>query len=436
MAALTLVDILDTTNGIRWLMNQDIPFNWEAWVEHTPHLRGVYRMLNNQHKVIYVGKAINLPKRFVSYFTGKSHREEMRPYIALMQTVYLFTNNQTMELEYNIYIKYHLPYFNKTTPENSRYLMLTTNTEYQSLYPMGVWRRDLLQLGDTAEFVGPFTNTRVYNDIIREFQQVFKLPNCTPTKFRKHHKGGFGCDEFDFKRCKGYCINATPHEYEKYWIPIKQIIMGKGELGKSLFKQVADRMPATKKHLFNRSILDTLDFRDNFDILYLHRQQGMACMSVIEVSTGQVIDIRNLVAADAHDSRNLTPLQEKLDKLSNQELFTGFLAAYFQVARSPEYICDNQIINHFPTKLVIVNSEFTPDLATHYSLELSKIFGYKVKLATRAPAKLIELAAYNAFFALYQRLGLLGRDAQTLLDHIPNRDWLKCLDLKTTESED
>lgn len=128
---------------------------------------------------------------------------------------------------------------------------------------------------------------------------------------------------------------------------------------------------------------------------------------------------------------DLERTRSKLNHLSNQEIFKGFLLNYFKIARSPEYICDNQIINHFPTKIIIANSDFTPDLATEYSLQLSEIFGYKIRLATRVNPQLLELAQYNAFFALYQRLGLLGHEQQAFLKTIPHHKWLNFINLKT-----
>ena len=38
-----------------------------------PKLPGVYRMLNSNNEVLYVGKAKNLPNRLKSYVSEKSH---------------------------------------------------------------------------------------------------------------------------------------------------------------------------------------------------------------------------------------------------------------------------------------------------------------------------------------------------------------------------
>ncbi|RIY34953.1 GIY-YIG nuclease family protein [Psittacicella gerlachiana] len=419
MATLTLVDFIDHEHQIRWLMNQDIPFNPEKFCNATPPVAGVYRMLRHDQHVIYVGKAKQLPKRFASYFNGSSHRPEMEAQIAAMQTIFVFADHEANELEYNVYQKFYLPHYNKTSPENSKYLYLTPDQPYQSLYPMGAYRRDILVLSRhlkrEIEFIGPFTNTRCWAQIIEEFQKVFKIPSCSPTIFRRHQRYQHPCDKYDFGLCKGHCVFTQPLDYQAYWQPIKQIILHKGVAGKALFKQVAQQMPTTKAHIATRSILDTLNFKDNFELVLLFKNKLGTCMTIVEVCHGLVIDIRNMLLAPLSESKNLNLARKLGQELSNAQLYQGFLAPYYRQVRQAEYLPSNtEILNHLPRKIIVHESGFTPEQAKELSKELSQIFGYNVLLSARCPyPSLIQLAEYNASCAIEQRVNLvLNRTAE------------------------
>lgn len=413
MAAFTLVEFIDSNLGVHWLMNQDMPFEQNAFVKSTPKVPGVYRMINSQQKVMYVGKAKVLPNRFSSYFEGNSHRPDMEGRIANMQTVYVFKDHEAMELEYNIYLKYYLPYYNKTSPENSMYLYLTPEDQYQSIGPQGVWRRDILfqmqETGKNITFIGPFTATRVHKDIINEFQMTFGIPSCTPAKFKRHQKEGFSCEEHEFGRCKGWCVKSTPAQYEKFWIPIKNIFLS-GEGSEELLETYKEQMPNTYKYIKTRSILDSLDVQEEYDLLYLHQDGANIGMSIIEVSKGQVIDIRNMSAAKADDTLICDPRATIpfLAGLNRTQLYQGFLENYYHIVRDESYLADNSMIDHSPKKIVVINSGFTPQQAKDLSQNLSKIFGYKVRLHAKAPRRgVLELAKYNALNNLEQRKNLL-----------------------------
>ncbi|MGH8223734.1 MAG: GIY-YIG nuclease family protein, partial [Woeseiaceae bacterium] len=97
-------------------MTQEPAFDAKSFLRSLTSRPGVYRMLNDKGKIIYVGKAQNLKKRVASYFQ-KSHTDaKTASLIGLVRDVEVSVTNTEAEallLEYNL-IKRHRPRFNVT----------------------------------------------------------------------------------------------------------------------------------------------------------------------------------------------------------------------------------------------------------------------------------------------------------------------------------
>ena len=89
-------------------------FDKDQFLTTLTHRPGVYRMLNEDGTVIYVGKARDLKKRVSSYFGSKAHHPKAMALMAKTRDV-RFTvtasEEEALLLERNL-IKEHQPYFN------------------------------------------------------------------------------------------------------------------------------------------------------------------------------------------------------------------------------------------------------------------------------------------------------------------------------------
>ena len=67
-------------------MNSD-SVDLSVLLKNLPHLPGVYRMLDKNGQVLYVGKAVNLKRRVNSYFQKQDHTPRIRLMVKQIHTI-------------------------------------------------------------------------------------------------------------------------------------------------------------------------------------------------------------------------------------------------------------------------------------------------------------------------------------------------------------
>ena len=148
---------------------------------------GVYRMLDAEARVLYVGKARNLRARVANYARPSGHSGRIARMIAETASMMFLTTRTETEallLEQNL-IKQLKPRYNvllrddKTFP----YLVITTREDFPRVFvtrnPSGM-RED----GTTWDYMkgarifGPFTNAGALREAVQILQRVFKFRTC------------------------------------------------------------------------------------------------------------------------------------------------------------------------------------------------------------------------------------------------------------------
>jgi len=99
-----------------------------------PHKPGVYLMLNQDNKVIYVGKASDLRNRVSSYFNNSAKDIKTNVLVKKINNIdFIVTENEVeaLILESNL-IKKYLPRYNIMLKEDKRYpfLEITVTEDY------------------------------------------------------------------------------------------------------------------------------------------------------------------------------------------------------------------------------------------------------------------------------------------------------------------
>lgn len=207
-----------------------------------PDCPGVYRYLDAEGTIIYVGKAKNLKRRVTSYFT-KEH--ESRRTANLVRQIYdlkyivVNTENDALNLE-NRMIKAHQPKYNVLLKDGKTYPWICVRNE---AYPRVFLTRTLTK--DGSNYFGPYTNVLVAKTLIELFQQLYHIRPCSLNLQQQMiDKEGYKvCLKYHIQKCLGPCVGKVSREtYDEGVAEIKQILRGHtAELFAHLKKQMQEK---------------------------------------------------------------------------------------------------------------------------------------------------------------------------------------------------
>lgn len=181
------------------------PALWRPKSSEIPVTPGVYRFLDDQGQVLYIGKAINLRARLSSYFQDPAH---LHPRTAAMvnsaaRVEWTVLNNEleALQLEYS-WIKQFEPRFNVKYRDDKSYpwLCLTWNEEFPRVFvgrgsKKPNWR-----------YFGPYSEAWAIRDAIDTLLTVFPIRTCTGGVFRTAKASGRPCLMGFIDKCSAPCV--------------------------------------------------------------------------------------------------------------------------------------------------------------------------------------------------------------------------------------
>ncbi|MFN4125851.1 excinuclease ABC subunit UvrC [Pannonibacter indicus] len=266
-------------------------------VRRLPMGPGVYRMLDENGDVLYVGKARSLKKRVTSYtrLQGQSNRiMRMIMATAAMEFVLTRTETEALLLEANL-IKRLRPRFNVLLRDDKSfpYILLTGDHAAPAIVKhRGARRRK-------GDYFGPFASAGAVNRTINALQKAFLIRNCTDSYFENRSRP---CLLFQIKRCAGPCTGETSNEdYARLVAEARGFLSGRSQAVK---KELAAQMEAASQRLdfehaaVYRDRLAALSHVqshqginpqtvDEADVVAIHQEGGQTCVQVFFFRTGQ-----------------------------------------------------------------------------------------------------------------------------------------------------
>ena len=167
-----------------------------------PSKPGIYRMLDNKERVLYVGKAKNLKKRVPSYFQSVISNQKtnlLMSKVSNLDFTVTNTENEALIMEYTL-IKKHKPKFNVVLRDDKSYPYIFISTEQE--FPRVEFRRK--NKSSEGRYFGPYPNVSAVRETLSELQKVFNVRQCKDSYFNNRSRP---CLQYQIKRCSAPCVN-------------------------------------------------------------------------------------------------------------------------------------------------------------------------------------------------------------------------------------
>jgi excinuclease ABC subunit C len=387
------------------------------------HAPGVYKMIDKDGEVIYVGKAKDLKKRVSSYFNKNKHEPKTKIMVAKIrdiQTITVSTEVEALLVETNL-IKEFRPRYNvlMRDDKNVSYLKITKADDYPRIEAVRKVGNDR----DTSRYFGPYLNASIPQNSLEYIKKLFPFRSCRgeinvigpgrkdgqKVEVENHNLGvpRIPCLLYHMKRCVAPCIGkVTIEEYREIIDQVEGVLEGKtDELINDLkvqmekaaqakdFEKAAklrDRALVLEKLQANQKQSVAGVSKTNQDIVNFAIESGAAACVLLRIRGGRLIDSQQ-------SSFRVNP-----DISDPNEVLDAILTQYYTDA----FDIPNEII-------VPIKTDSTQALEALLADRLGKTV--KLRAPVRGDAKkLLQLARHNAAHHLEEvRLKWMSEEKKT-----------------------
>ncbi|WKN33649.1 excinuclease ABC subunit UvrC [Porifericola rhodea] len=203
-----------------------------------PDQPGVYKFYNNQHDLIYVGKAKSLKKRVSSYFNRSAgSSRKTRKMVSEINTIEFTIVNSEFDalLLENSLIKKNQPKYNILLKDDKSYpYILLTRERFPRIIPT---RRMVPNAGN---YFGPFASVKAMNNILDLIRNLYTIRTCRYDLSEENILSGKFkvCLEYHIGNCKGPCENLqSEQDYNRDIEQAANILKGNLGVARTYFKE-------------------------------------------------------------------------------------------------------------------------------------------------------------------------------------------------------
>jgi excinuclease ABC subunit C len=398
-------------------------FDPKPILKKLPNLPGVYRMINSEDTVIYVGKAKDIKKRVSSYFNKNlpSPRTRMMvSQIAKIETTATHSEAEALLLENNL-IKSMMPRYNVLFRDDKSYPYITlTGDKFSRL----AFHRGVQKKG--SSYFGPFPNAVAVRESIQLLQKVFKLRTCENTVFSNRTRP---CLQYQIERCTAPCVEYIA--IEDYANDVRHAAMfleGKtnevmNALGDKMntaaanqdYEQAAmfrDRMQALRQVQAKQFVSDFSV--DDADIVALASDGFAHCINLVMIRGGRHLGDKSYFPKNSQDA-------------DDAEMVEAFISQHYVAQNTPPLIVCGVDLDAKPLEILLAEQA-----------------NRKVRIQTNTISDKrvwLKMAQTNAGIALSQQQMTSSNQAARLLAlrdalHLPETvERIECFDISHTMGE-
>ena len=258
---------------------------------------GVYRMLDADSRVLYVGKARNLKARVSNYSRPGSHSPRIARMISETATMMFLTTRTETEallLEQNL-IKQLKPRYNVLLRDDKSFPNILVAKDHA--FPVLKKHRGAKK--QKGNYYGPFASAGAVNRTLNQLQRVFLLRNCSDSDFETRTRP---CLQYQIKRCSGPCCGLISEaDYAHTVGDAEKFLQGRTKgIQEALATQMQDASEAMEferaaamrdriKALTQVQTAQGINPQNTpeADVIALHRDGGQACVQVFFIRANQ-----------------------------------------------------------------------------------------------------------------------------------------------------
>ncbi|RCK25191.1 excinuclease ABC subunit UvrC [Thalassospira sp. MCCC 1A01148] len=365
-----------------------------------PGSAGVYRMIDDKDRVLYVGKAKNLKKRVVAYTRIMQLPIRIARMVAQtvrMEIITTHTEAEALLLESNL-IKKLKPRYNILLRDDKSfpYILITEDHDYPRIVKhRGARAKD-------GSCFGPFASAWAVNNTINHLQRAFLLRSCTDGVFSNRSRP---CLLYQIKRCAAPCVDRiSKPDYDELVDICRDFLTGRSQ---KILKQLeADMMDASEKMEFEQAAMYrdriralsqirshqdiNLEGVEEADVIALHQEGGQSCVQVFFFRSGS-----------NYGNRSYFPRHEQSAEIP--EILSAFVGQFYADKPAPKQV----FLSHEIEGQELVENALAINNDRKIELLVPKRGGKR---------KLVEHALTNAKDALGRRLAESATQRKLLED--------------------
>lgn len=387
-------------------------------------LPGVYRMLDENGEVLYVGKAANLKARVSSYFRTESLPQRLQSMMSKVHDIQLtvtHTEAEALLLESNL-IKQLKPRYNVILRDDKSYPFIFVSDKDR--FPRLAFDRGKRQ--GEGRYFGPYPGATAVRETLAQLQKLFRVRQCEDSFFNNRSRP---CLQYQIKRCTAPCVGLISEQ--QYAEDLRHALLFLEGRSDEIIRHFMQRMDEASERLDYESAMQYRDqiklLRAIFDKQAIESEDGnldvIACAVKGGNSCVQTFFIRNGRHLGNKQFYPRTPVASTVD-----DVIQAFISQFY--------------VNHEIPPVLLLSADIKDQKLIQAML--SERSSQPVSITTRGRgrrARMVEMALNNAENALKVRLSsrksLLSRfedlQLQLKLDAIPER--LECFDISHTGGE-
>lgn len=372
----------------------------KAYWKHAPVGPGVYRMIGEDHAVLYVGKAKSVRKRIASYIRISGHTNRIARMIALTTSmVFISTETETeaLLLETN-FIKQMKPRFNVLMRDDKSfpYILLTKG------HPAPQITKHRGARAQKGDYFGPFASVWAVNRTLNALQRAFLLRSCSDSYYENRTRP---CLLYQIKRCAGPCTGEiAPDDYALLVNEARDFLSGKSRAVRDMLAlEMAD---ASDELEFERAAR----LRDRIAALSaIQGAQGINPKTVEEADVFAIVEQAGQFCVEIFffrtyqnwGNRAYFPRADR--SLKPAEVLEAFLAQFYS--------------DKPPARLILLSAEIEGRALLEQALSERSNQRIEIAIPQRGEKKeLVDHACQNAREALGRKLAETSSQAKLLAD--------------------